>query len=117
MPRRKRFLDDGDDSDSNDSEVDFDAETDPIAREERELFENPYQHKRRRKNGKEDALYGIFGEDSEDEDLNLRKSGKKSDWTKAPAFISGDTKVDLDREMDLDLEEGVEKDCDDEDAD
>ncbi|KAG5350269.1 hypothetical protein C0989_011837 [Termitomyces sp. Mn162] len=124
MPRRKRFLDDDDDSDSNDgSELDFDAETDPTAREERELFENPYQHKRRRKNGKEDALYGIFGEDSEDEGHNSRKLEKKSDWTKAPAFVSGDKKVDLDKEMDLGLEEEkdsdeeVEKDSDDEDAD
>ncbi|KAG6898976.1 hypothetical protein C0993_002065 [Termitomyces sp. T159_Od127] len=119
MPRRKRFLDDGDDSDSNnESELDFNTETDPTVREERELFENPYQHKRRRKNGKEDALYGIFGEDSDDEGVSSNKLRKKSDWTKAPAFVSGDKQVDLDKEMDLELEEeGDEKDSDGEDVD
>ncbi|KAG6908973.1 hypothetical protein DXG01_002581 [Tephrocybe rancida] len=106
MARRKRVIDDDDDSDSNDeSDFDFNNETDPTAREERELFENPYQNKRRRKNGKEDALYGVFGEDSEDEVRGPQRQGKKkSDWTKAPAFVSGDKKVDLDKEMAVDLE-------------
>ncbi|KAG6897813.1 hypothetical protein C0992_010617 [Termitomyces sp. T32_za158] len=130
MPRRKRLLDDGDDSDSNnESELDFDAQGDPTLREELQLFENPYQHKRRRKNGKEDALYGIFGEDSEDEGGSSSKPRKKSDWTKAPAFVSGEKQVDLDKEMNLDLEEEGEeeegeegeerreKDSDDEDFD
>ena len=69
MGRRKRVLDDGDDSDSSNNSGgpdfgDFD-DNDPDAREERALFEDPYKRKRRRKNGKEDALYGVFGEDSE----------------------------------------------------
>ncbi|KAG5635788.1 hypothetical protein H0H81_010131 [Sphagnurus paluster] len=107
MARKKRLLDD-DDSDSNDdSEADFDLENDPTAREERELFENPYQHKRRRKNGKEQALYGVFAEDSEEEGRGSRmgKSTKRSDWAKAPAFVSGDKKVELDKEMDVDEDE------------
>ncbi|GLB41835.1 putative GC-rich sequence DNA-binding factor-like protein [Lyophyllum shimeji] len=118
MARRKRLLDDDVSDSDNESEVDFDVETDPTAREERELFENPYQHKRRRKDGKEDAIYGIFGEDSEDEDRGPRGRGpagkaKKSGWTKAPAFVSGDKKVDLDKEikMDLDDDEPFDKDA------
>ncbi|KAG6832255.1 hypothetical protein H0H87_002151 [Tephrocybe sp. NHM501043] len=108
MARRKRLLDDGDDSDSNnDSEFEFNTESDPTAREERELFENPYQHKRRRKNGKDDATYGIFGDESEDEARDSRRQGKKNDWTKAPAFVSGDKKVDLHMEIDVDLENEV----------
>ncbi|KAG6866595.1 hypothetical protein C0991_002083 [Blastosporella zonata] len=120
MARRKRVLDDSDDSDSNDgSEFDFNPESDPTTREERELFDNPYQHKRRRKNGKDDATYGVFGSDSEDEVRGPRlQARKKGDWTKAPAFVSGDKKVDLDREMDVDLEnEEMEGDSNVEDED
>jgi tuftelin-interacting protein 11 len=107
MARRKRVLDDGDDSDSPGSEDDrdFDLENDPDAREERALFENPYQNKRRKKNGKEDALYGIFAESSEDEGTNGRTSkvgSKRSDWAKAPTFTSSDKPVKLDDPMPVD---------------
>ncbi|KAL5512900.1 hypothetical protein ACEPAH_3298 [Sanghuangporus vaninii] len=103
MARRKRYLDDGDDSDSstgseNDFNDDFGVNEDPDERAERELLENPYGRKRRRKvNGKDDATYGIFGEDSEDEGFGWRKkkTEKRSDWTKAPAFVSSDKKVDI----------------------
>lgn len=113
MARRKRILEDTD-SDSSDGSEAGDFENDPDAREERALFEDPYQRKRRRKNGKDDALYGIFGEDSEEDGPGAGKkvSGgrqKRSDWTKAPAFVSGE-KVDLDKEMDVD---GNEEDGDD----
>ena len=71
MARRKRqFLDDEDSDSSSASDVDephFD-DNDPDARAERELCENPYQRKRRRKNGKEDAIYGVFGSDDDEED-------------------------------------------------
>lgn len=113
MVRRKRVLDDGDDSDSPGSVdgPDFDLENDPDAREERALFENPYQNKRRRTNGKVDALYGIFAESSEDEGTNGRTSrvrSKRSDWTKAPAFTTGNQPVTLDDPMavDEDLQKG-----------
>ncbi|TFK51844.1 TFP11-domain-containing protein [Heliocybe sulcata] len=96
MPRRKRdFLDDGDSDSSPVSDVDdlnHLPENDPDLREERELFENPYGRKRRRKGGKDDATYGIFAEDSdEDEDTVSKRKGraKRSDWTKAPAFTKG----------------------------
>lgn len=107
MARRKRVLDDGDDSDSPGSEDDreFDLENDPDAREERALFENPYQNKRRKTNGKEDALYGIFGESSEDEGTNIRTSkarSKGSDWAKAPTFTASDKPVKLDDSMPVD---------------
>ena len=107
MARRKRVLDDGDDSDSPGSEDDrdFDLENDPDAREERALFENPYQNKRRKTNGKEDALYGIFAESSEDEGTNGRTSkvrSKRSDWAKAPTFTSSDKPVKLDDPMPVD---------------
>lgn len=97
---------DDDSSDSSQSEVDIDLDNDPDAREERALFDDPYQRKRRKKNGKEDALYGIFGEDSEDDSIRKKGAGKqkKSDWTKAPAFVSGEKKVDLDKEMEMDLD-------------
>ena len=107
MARRKRVLDDGDDSDSpgseNDRDIDF--ENDPDAREERALFENPYQNKRRKTNGKEDALYGIFAESSEDEGTYARNSKakpKRSDWAKAPTFTASEKPVQLDDPMPVD---------------
>ncbi|KAF5315990.1 hypothetical protein D9758_018112 [Tetrapyrgos nigripes] len=112
MARRKRLLDDDSDSDSYQASEadDFGLENDPDAREERALFQNPYQHKRRRKNGKEDAIYGVFGDDSDEEDSRKggKGKGKRSDWTKAPAFVTGENKVDLqedDAKMDVDSDE------------
>lgn len=104
MARRKRMLEDDSDSSAG-SEPDINFENDPDACEERALFEDPYQRKRRRRNGKEDALYGIFGEESDEEGTSKKGVGKpkKNDWTKAPAFVSGE-KVDLDQEMELDLD-------------
>ncbi|KAH7914611.1 TFP11-domain-containing protein [Hygrophoropsis aurantiaca] len=105
MARRKRqFLDDDSDSDSSqnsDDDVPPNPDEDPDVREERSLFENPYQRKRRRKNGKEDAIYGVFGDDSEDERDFRAQDRKKTDWTKAPAFVAGD-KVNLDKDTGVD---------------
>lgn len=108
------------DSDSSVSDAaghdDYNDLNDPDAREERELFENPYQRKRRRKNGKDDAIYGVFASSDEDEGFSGRPKGKqkRSDWAKAPAFVSGDKPVDLDKEMVIDEEshgsEGDESD-------
>ncbi|KAF9479587.1 TFP11-domain-containing protein [Pholiota conissans] len=114
MARRKRMLDDGDDSDSgaNSDEPDIDFDNDPDAREERALFENPYGNKRRRRNDKEDALYGIFAENSDDE-AEKRPSGsrsKRSDWAKAPAFITSNKPVKLDEPMVVDSDEGEGED-------
>lgn len=122
MARRKRqFLDDDSDSSPASDNDDFGGadidENDPDAREERALFEDPYKRKRRRKNGKEDAIYGVFGSDDEDEGFGGRKGGrteKRSDWTKAPTFVSKDT-VKLDEEMDVDMAEEGDKDADDQD--
>ncbi|KLO11033.1 hypothetical protein SCHPADRAFT_489417 [Schizopora paradoxa] len=90
MARRKRqFMDDEDDSDSYDGSEDggddFGMNNDPDAREERELFENPYKRSKRRKaGGKDDATYGVFADDSEDEGFGGRskKPEKRTDWTK-----------------------------------
>lgn len=93
-------MDDGDDSDSSDSHA-LDLDDDPDVRAERALFEDPYQRKRRRKGGKEDALYGVFAEDSDDEGYLKKASVRRSDWAKAPAFVSSDTKVHLKQAMDV----------------
>ncbi|KAF9047173.1 TFP11-domain-containing protein [Hymenopellis radicata] len=88
MARRKRVLDDGDDSDSSsaaDDRDDFGLDND--AREERDLFENPYQRKRKR-NGKEDAIYGVFGEDSDEDRRPVRTVKKKK---KATTFVQAST--------------------------
>ena len=72
MGRKRAFLDDGDDSDSvSGSDEDLNPgpdEENPDERDERQLFENPYGRKRQRRGGKEDAIYGVFGDDSEEED-------------------------------------------------
>ncbi|KAF9071594.1 GC-rich sequence DNA-binding factor-like protein-domain-containing protein [Rhodocollybia butyracea] len=111
MARKKRILEDDSDSDSyaGSDAGDFVPNESADAREERELFENPYSRKRQKRNGKEDALYGIFAEDSDDENSG-RGTGKKkrSDWTKAPAFVSGEKKVE-DNKMDLDKEQADEE--------
>lgn len=105
MPRRKNeFLDDGDSDSSEGSEADLDVldDNDPDFRAERE---NSF--KRRRKNGKEAATYGVFGSDSEDEGYSgLGSKRKRSDWTKAPAFVAKG-QVDLEKDMEAEDEEGV----------
>ncbi|THV05580.1 TFP11-domain-containing protein [Dendrothele bispora CBS 962.96] len=115
MARRKRVLDDDSDSDSyQGSEADeFGLDNDPDAREERALFEDPYKRKRRRKNGKEDAIYGVFGDDSDGGDYKKggQAKSRRSDWAKAPAFVSGEKKVDLKEDAKMDI------DSDDEDED
>ena len=109
MARRKRQIleDDDDDSSPVSDADDYNAVNfDPDAREERELFEDPYKRKRRRKNGKEDAIYGVFADDDEDEGFGGRrgaKAEKRRDWAKAPAFVSGE-KVDLDKVTDVEAE-------------
>ena len=114
--RKRRFLDDGDSDSGASSEADFELnENDPDARDERALFEDPYLHKRRRRNGKEGAIYGVFGDDSDDEG-HIRKGSvtqKKTDWTRAPVFVSGD-KVEL--KMETADAEGEDED-EDEDED
>lgn len=108
MARRKRQMLDDSDSDSNSSNNDFDDDSfdpnDPDVKAERDLFKNPYKHKRRKKNGKEDAIYGIFGSEDEEDNYTTNqggKTGKRSDWAKAPAFVSGET-VDLDKTAEVD---------------
>jgi hypothetical protein len=70
MGRRKRAtIEDDMDSSGDSTQGDYDGEEELNGdeRAERALFENPYQQrKRRRLNRKDDATYGIFGEEEED---------------------------------------------------
>jgi tuftelin-interacting protein 11 len=100
MARRKAnkgFLSDGDSTDGSGGDGDdFDSSFLPGGddAEERALFEDPYSKKRKR-GGKEDALYGVFADDDdEDEDVEGfgkgkgkakgggGPGGKRMDWTK-----------------------------------
>ena len=104
MARRKRVLDDGEtDSSAGRSDDDnIDVDNDPDLRDERELFQDPYRRKRRRKNCKDDAIYGVFGDDSDHEDSSKRGSTSRARtyWTKAPAFVSSEKKLELEEEDD-----------------
>ncbi|WWC73228.1 uncharacterized protein I206_107194 [Kwoniella pini CBS 10737] len=102
MPRRKNaFLSDGSDSEgSNSAEsiADYDSQEDDDSRAEKSLFE--HKGKRRRTggagHGKASAWEGIFGEEPEEghgaRGIGSRKKGAgksgRTDWTKAPAFVS-----------------------------
>ena len=70
MGRRKRAtIEDDMDSSEDSAQEDYDGEEELNGdeRAERELFENPYQQrKRRRLNGRDDATYGIFAEEESD---------------------------------------------------
>ena len=122
MARRKRqFLEDDDSDSSPVSDVDEPAfdDNDPDARAERELFENPYKRKRRRRNAKEDAIYGVFGSDDDDEDPKVERRRAKT-RAKAPAFVSSGTKVTLDEDAAMedhnDSPDGVQQEGEDEEA-
>ncbi|KAF8519028.1 TFP11-domain-containing protein [Hysterangium stoloniferum] len=105
MARRKRaFLEDDLDS-SDDSQEDQDQEfddKDPDARDERRLFEDPYQRKKRRRiNDDED--------DDDDEGFGRKsKPEKRLHFTQAPSFVTGEAKM-------VDLDESLERNEDDSD--
>ncbi|WVF65686.1 hypothetical protein IAT40_000417 [Kwoniella sp. CBS 6097] len=100
MPRRKNaFLSDGSDSDASasaDSIDDYNSQEDEDSRAERRLFE--HKGKKRKtggRSGKESAWEGIFGEDDDESKggrglgaKGRRAAGSRTDWTKAPAFVS-----------------------------
>ncbi|KAI0042281.1 TFP11-domain-containing protein [Auriscalpium vulgare] len=119
MARKRGFMEDGISDSSGGSDEDeagaFDI-ADPDAREERALHDDPYGRKRRRTNGAEDAIYGVFADDSEDEGFRKKKPTKpvkRSDWAKAPSFVSTQkAKTEAAR-----VEEDLEEDGADADAD
>jgi len=89
MGRRKRDVMDDDSSDSDASVESGDGplpSLNPDEQAEHDLYADPYQRKRRRRNGKEDALYGIFGEDEDGPAgrgaSGSRAGGSRVDWTK-----------------------------------
>ena len=71
MGRRKREFMSDDDSSENSAEDDYEErELHGEEQAERALFEDPYQQRKRRrlnKTGKDDATYGVFGEDDEEQ--------------------------------------------------
>lgn len=93
MARRKAYLDDdGDSSDGSGSEGEGYQLDDPDLRDEADLFKNPYGggSKKRKRRGKEDAIYGIFGDEDEEneKDGGVGRTvrgrdikGKKVDYT------------------------------------
>ncbi|WWD21052.1 hypothetical protein CI109_105533 [Kwoniella shandongensis] len=105
MPRRKNaYLSDGSDSEASASgSVDeYDSQEDEDSRAERRLFENKGNKRRKTagRGGKESAWEGIFGEE-EEQGRGGRGVGSKgrggasatrSDWTRAPAFVSSGPK-------------------------
>ncbi|ODN74686.1 hypothetical protein L202_07017 [Cryptococcus amylolentus CBS 6039] len=111
MPRRKNaYLEDGSDSDasiSGQSDGAYDSQEDGDYKAERRLFEFKSNKRRRTdgRSGKEDAWEGIFGEG--DEDVGGRggrggiggrgrkpgASSSRTDWTKAPTFVSNGKKT------------------------
>jgi len=103
MGRRKRqLLDDGDSDSSAHSEAEDFGDEDQDLRDERALFENPYQHKRRRQQRRG------FGDDSDEEDGDAGPSRRRSNWTKAPAFVSSQ-KVEPDQSMDVDADSDADR--------
>jgi len=104
-------LDDEDPDSSAHSEAEGFGDEDPDFRDERALFEDPYQHKKRgqQKRG--------FYDDSDGEGEDARPSRRRSDWTKAPAFVSSQ-KVEPDQSMDVDADSNADRDAaKDEDSD
>ncbi|WVQ81525.1 hypothetical protein IAT38_003649 [Cryptococcus sp. DSM 104549] len=120
MPRRKNaYLSDGSDSDasvSGGSASEYDSQEDQDSRAERRLFEHKGAKRRKTgRSGKEDNWEGIFGEEEEESrggrgDIGGRGGGRgrgrggssRTDWTKAPAFVSTTTTETPAGENDLD---------------
>ncbi|WWC64165.1 uncharacterized protein I303_106773 [Kwoniella dejecticola CBS 10117] len=129
MPRRKNaYLSDGSDSEgsgSAESIADYDSQEDDDSRAERRLFE--HKGKRRRtgggQNGKASAWEGIFGEEPEEghggRGIGSRKKGASSssrtDWTKAPSFVSSGPSKTLTEEEVAEVQGKQSNDGEDED--
>ena len=81
MGRRQRAtIEDDMDSSDDSAQEDYDGEEELNGdeRAERELFENPYQQrKRRRLNGRDDATYGVFAEEEDDAPRYARAGPKR----------------------------------------
>ncbi|KAG8825289.1 hypothetical protein FRC17_008746 [Serendipita sp. 399] len=117
MGRKKRaYL--SDDSSSANSEEDEYEERELQGDEaaERDLFEDPYQQRKRRrldKRSKDDAVYGVFGED-DDEGPVYRRAGLKKK-ARTPVFQKSTASVSKREEdaMEEDSEESEEESSDD----
>ncbi|KAH9818745.1 GC-rich sequence DNA-binding factor-like protein-domain-containing protein [Melampsora americana] len=96
--RRNDLMDESDlDSSSNDSSDHEEFENNDLAAEN-ELFQDPYQSKRskkRKRHGKEDAVYGVFGVDDDEE--NFKKPIKVDKRLhKTPSFVPSNYQKPLD---------------------
>lgn len=83
MARRKKQYMSDDDIDSSDASSQADEATapdwdeDPDERAERLRFTDPYgKRSKRKRNGKEDALYGVFAEDDEEHAAGSSRGSK-----------------------------------------
>nr|KIR84073.1 tuftelin-interacting protein 11 [Cryptococcus tetragattii IND107] len=109
MPRRKNdYLSDGSDSDASNSAFSqdgYNSQEDQDARAERRLFELKGNKRRKTdgRSGKDAAWEGVFGEDDSVGGAQRRggiggrgrpgSSSLRTDWTKAPAFVSTGSKT------------------------
>ncbi|KIR37793.1 tuftelin-interacting protein 11 [Cryptococcus deuterogattii 99/473] len=109
MPRRKNdYLSDGSDSDASNSAFSqdgYNSHEDQDARAERRLFELKGNKRRKTdgRSGKDAAWEGVFGEDDSVGGAQRRggiggrgrpgSSSLRTDWTKAPAFVSTGSKT------------------------
>ncbi|KAJ3160011.1 hypothetical protein HDU86_001276 [Geranomyces michiganensis] len=133
MGRRRQVIDD--DGDSSDGERDgrngdasdaFDP-TDPDLAEEAAMFANPYRRQKAR--SKEDTIYGVFGEDDDDEVDGRNRSrrgpgarqGGASRYTTGVTFVAGKKRAaeigdeDEDEDDENDGSSGDEMEVDDRD--
>ncbi|KAF8317597.1 TFP11-domain-containing protein [Clavulina sp. PMI_390] len=96
MGRKRQWLDDDDSSEGSAGSGDENGwdnnNNDPDTRDEHELFSDPYKRKRQRRNGKEDAMLGVFADDDDDDRTSHnRRDGKKPQYSKPLAFVSKKT--------------------------
>lgn len=82
--RKKQYLSDGDDDSSQDSsnggeDAAPDWDEDPDERAERLKFSDPYgKRSKRKRDGKEEPLYGVWAEEGEGSHADVSSRGNKS---------------------------------------
>ncbi|KAI8825833.1 GC-rich sequence DNA-binding factor-like protein-domain-containing protein [Fimicolochytrium jonesii] len=138
MGRRKNYISDDGDSSGDDERSNgrYPNEEPGVANadlaEEAALFANPYGHGRKRRRGKEDAIYGVFGESDEEGDKARSggrsggRGGRGGRYVTGVNFVSAkappsrrqdDEDEDEDKDEDEDNEEGRRQEDDDDPMD
>jgi len=95
-------MDEGDSDSSAHSKPEDFGDEDQDLRDERALFENPYRSKGRKQRKR------AFSDGSDEEDEEAGPSRRRSNWTKAPAFVSSQ-KVEPDQSMDVDADSDADR--------